>query len=301
MRCRVRRRRLRLACPRRDFEHGGPKRDRHLCVQRWKRRVSLRTARRTARDPLRDDDVGRHDRGYPPAVRGLQRLWHGVRARARQIGLRAALAVLVQGCARRCESLRGLARRPRRDALWHDLLRRNGTGARHRRLRTDARQGRLHRNDPARVRRPQAARRQLSLRRPDRHGERHAPRHAPNPWRALGCSCGCGTVCSALAPNGSGYDEQILYRFQGRNDGQQPVRRTDRRREAGEALYGTTYYGGTHGAGAVFKLTPAGSGYSESVLHSFAGGSDGAQPMATLVADKQGTLYGSTYAGGGAS
>jgi uncharacterized repeat protein (TIGR03803 family) len=115
---------------------------------------------------------------------------------------------------------------------------------------------------------------------------------------AAGCSGGCGTLF-ALVPNGSGYDEQILYRFQGRNDGHNPY--GGLLADASGALYGTTYYGGTHGAGAVFKLTPAGSGYSESVLHSFAGGSDGAQPMATLVADKQGTLYGSTYAGGGAS
>jgi uncharacterized repeat protein (TIGR03803 family) len=115
---------------------------------------------------------------------------------------------------------------------------------------------------------------------------------------AAGCSGGCGTVF-ALVPNGSGYDERILYRFQGRNDGHNPY--GGLLADASGALYGTTYYGGTHGVGAVFKLTPAGSDYSESVIHSFAGGSDGAQPMATLVADKQGTLYGTTYAGGGAS
>lgn len=40
------------------------------------------------------------------------------------------------------------------------------------------------------------------------------------------------------------------------------------------ALYGTTVIGGRLGYGNVFELTPAGSGYTESVLHTFRGGSD---------------------------
>ncbi len=38
--------------------------------------------------------------------------------------------------------------------------------------------------------------------------------------------------------------------------------------------------------------------YNETVLHTFAGGSDGAQPQAGLIADSRGNLYGTTYAGG---
>jgi uncharacterized repeat protein (TIGR03803 family) len=51
----------------------------------------------------------------------------------------------------------------------------------------------------------------------------------------------------------------------------------------------------------VFKLTPSGSDYSESILYAFTGGNDGALPVASLVADKRGSLYGTTSAGGAAN
>ncbi len=114
---------------------------------------------------------------------------------------------------------------------------------------------------------------------------------------APGCSSGCGTVF-ALGQGGSTYTEQILYRFQGRDDGHNPY--AGLLADAGGALYGTTYYGGSHGQGAVFKLSPSGSSYSETILHNFSGGADGAQPMAPLVAGHGGDLYGTTYGGGGA-
>lgn len=61
-------------------------------------------------------------------------------------------------------------------------------------------------------------------------------------------------------------------------------------------LYGTTSEGGAYGEGTVFKV-PAGG--SEIVLHSFKGGfSDGQFPIASLVRDAQGTLYGTTTRGG---
>lgn len=60
-------------------------------------------------------------------------------------------------------------------------------------------------------------------------------------------------------------------------------------------FYGTTYQGGTSGLGTVFKITPSGA---ETVLYSFAGSSDGANPSANLVQGSDGTLYGSTGAGG---
>src|ERR1700730_673338 len=49
------------------------------------------------------------------------------------------------------------------------------------------------------------------------------------------------------------------------------------------ALYGTTVTGGTNLQGTVFKLTPPGQGqtvWTETVLYSFKGGNDGADPEA---------------------
>ena len=62
-------------------------------------------------------------------------------------------------------------------------------------------------------------------------------------------------------------------------------------------LYGTTSGGGgtSCGCGTVFKLAPDGI---ETILHSFAGGSDGAYPAAGVIPDKAGNLYGTTIEGG---
>jgi uncharacterized repeat protein (TIGR03803 family) len=62
-------------------------------------------------------------------------------------------------------------------------------------------------------------------------------------------------------------------------------------------LYGTTYSGGTTGNGTVFSITGTGK---ETVLYSFGGGADGANPEAGLI--KVGdTLYGTTAHGGGST
>ena len=65
-------------------------------------------------------------------------------------------------------------------------------------------------------------------------------------------------------------------------------------------LYSTTYYGGTYGYGTVFELTPAAGGtWTEKVLHNFNDdGTDGYQPVASLIFDAAGNLYGTTEAGG---
>jgi uncharacterized repeat protein (TIGR03803 family) len=60
-------------------------------------------------------------------------------------------------------------------------------------------------------------------------------------------------------------------------------------------LYGTTEYGGAYTFGTVFELTPS---RTETVLHSFGSGSDGRNPVAGLVRDTQGNLYGTTEKGG---
>ncbi len=69
--------------------------------------------------------------------------------------------------------------------------------------------------------------------------------------------------------------------------------------DAAGNLYGTTFAGGASGelsAGTVFKITSTGE---ESVLHSF-NGNDGFGPVAGLVEDSAGNLYGTASSGGSA-
>lgn len=61
-------------------------------------------------------------------------------------------------------------------------------------------------------------------------------------------------------------------------------------------LYGTTVQGGAYGCGTVFEVSAKNG--EESVLYSFAGGSDGCGPVASVVFDSKGNLYGTTVGGG---
>ena len=113
-----------------------------------------------------------------------------------------------------------------------------------------------------------------------------------------GCAfgAGCGTVFK-LAPSNGGYVESILYRFQGGADGNGPG--TGLVEDSNGALYGTTEYGGSSQSyGTVFKLTPKGSTYQETLLHVFTGGRDGIAPLASLILGPNGVLYGNTLLGG---
>ena len=87
--------------------------------------------------------------------------------------------------------------------------------------------------------------------------------------------------------------EQILYRFNYNNDAQNPA--AGLISDAAGNLYGTTYSGGTANEGTVFKVTPAGV---ETILHSFRGSPDGANPVNTVTLDAKGNIYGMTFYGG---
>ena len=64
-------------------------------------------------------------------------------------------------------------------------------------------------------------------------------------------------------------------------------------------LYGTTDFGGANGEGVVFQLAPNSDGsWTENVLYSFTGGSDGWRPQGRPVRDSAGNLYGVTTFGG---
>ena len=94
-------------------------------------------------------------------------------------------------------------------------------------------------------------------------------------------------------PGEAGTRFKVLYTFQGGSDGAHPY--AGLIADKSGSLYGTTEAGGADGFGTVFRLTPDGA---KMVLHSFAGGSDGINPYAGVIADRSGILYGTTYQGG---
>jgi uncharacterized repeat protein (TIGR03803 family) len=108
----------------------------------------------------------------------------------------------------------------------------------------------------------------------------------------LGGSAGLGTVWKLTPSHGL----TVIHSFTGGSDGSEPVGGVifD---QAGN-LYGVTAVGGTSDLGVAYELSPAGSGWTETFLHTFAGGSDGAHPSG-LISDSEGILYGFTGQGGG--
>lgn len=89
--------------------------------------------------------------------------------------------------------------------------------------------------------------------------------------------------------------ETVLHSFSNsRRDGGFPFSGVVR--DTAGNLYGTTYDGGGHGDGTIFKVTAAGS---ETVLHSFSGGpSDGSNPASGVILNTAGDLLGTTSFGG---
>jgi uncharacterized repeat protein (TIGR03803 family) len=110
-------------------------------------------------------------------------------------------------------------------------------------------------------------------------------------------TCNCGVVFRLTASSDGSWKESALYAFSGGSDGASPV--AGLIFDHNGNLYGTTLLGGAANFGTVFELTPNASGkWTETVLYSFTGGSDGGSPAASLIFDQKGNLYGTTETGG---
>jgi RHS repeat-associated protein len=100
-----------------------------------------------------------------------------------------------------------------------------------------------------------------------------------------------GTTSQALAA-----PLTVVHNFGGTGDGIGPAGVLQM--DSSGNIYGTTGGGGAHAFGTVFKMTPAGA---ESVLYSFcpvSGCADGQDPVAGVVFDGSGNMYGTTQYGG---
>ncbi len=107
-----------------------------------------------------------------------------------------------------------------------------------------------------------------------------------------------------VTPSAQAQTYSVVHNFAGGQDGATPMAGLTLDRTGN--FYGTAAFGGTtggdcgnRGCGTVFRLAKRNSGWVLSPLYSFAGGDDGANPEANVVIGADGTLYGSTYIGGG--
>lgn len=102
---------------------------------------------------------------------------------------------------------------------------------------------------------------------------------------------------TAISP----WNETVLYRFLGRPDAGGPEA-NELYFDAAGAAYGSTALGGFTpgscgfgtGCGTVFQLVPGVGSWSETLLHSFGGNSDGSYPFGGVTPGSDGALYGTT-------
>ena len=118
----------------------------------------------------------------------------------------------------------------------------------------------------------------------------------------VGGTDGCGTVFR-LSPAGDGqWQESVLHSFDCMDGGKNPYGGVVL--DAHGNLYGTTTSGGSggfcagDGCGVVFKLSPSGGGWTETVLYAFHDSPDGWGAGNAVVFDRAGNLYGTTPDGG---
>lgn len=100
-------------------------------------------------------------------------------------------------------------------------------------------------------------------------------------------------VIYKLVPSGGGWTQNIVYQPQGNGDGASPMGGVVLDQSGN--LYGIFSQNGPNNYGAVYELSPSGSGWRESTVHSFTfQGNNGAGPQGGLIFDNSGNLYGTT-------
>jgi uncharacterized repeat protein (TIGR03803 family) len=116
---------------------------------------------------------------------------------------------------------------------------------------------------------------------------------------SFGGTNGSGTVWELVySKTKKTYTEKILYEFgaSGGGDANNPYGGLVM--DSKGNLYGTGLNGGSSSFGAVYKLTKQGKTWKETILHSFAGGSDGIQPTGNPFLDSKDRLNGMAETGG---
>ncbi|HZP22204.1 MAG TPA: choice-of-anchor tandem repeat GloVer-containing protein [Terriglobales bacterium] len=113
---------------------------------------------------------------------------------------------------------------------------------------------------------------------------------------------GCGTVFRLIPPPQTpaslifSWQESVLHVFTGNNDG--GPRPGALIFDNSGNMYGTSFFGGPTGNGLVFEFTPSGNDWTENVLYTFEGGTDGSGPRDPVADSSFDHLFGVTGGGG---
>jgi uncharacterized repeat protein (TIGR03803 family) len=96
-------------------------------------------------------------------------------------------------------------------------------------------------------------------------------------------------------PPSNTWTENVIWSFSG-PDGANPQSAVIF--DGNGSLLGTAKQGGANGFGTVFKLIPSGNTWTETNIYDFQDGADGEYPIAGLMIDSSGNIYGATSDGG---
>lgn len=99
-----------------------------------------------------------------------------------------------------------------------------------------------------------------------------------------------------LTNDGSGWSFANLYAFKAGTGGLFP--NGEAVIDQNGSLYGVTMNGGVHGLGTLYRLELVNGVWTETVLHTFTGATDGGEPFGKLVLDSAGNLFGVASMGG---
>jgi len=119
-------------------------------------------------------------------------------------------------------------------------------------------------------------------------------------WACLRIVLDCALLAIVLLTPASAQTESVIYSFAGQPaDGGQPS--ADLIKDSHGNFYSTTYAGGSSNAGTLFKLSPSGGSWTESMLVSLGGPLGPANPVAPVVISSTGNLYTTASSGGAAN
>jgi uncharacterized repeat protein (TIGR03803 family) len=108
-----------------------------------------------------------------------------------------------------------------------------------------------------------------------------------------------GTIFELSPKGASAWSESVLYTFNFLS-GEGPY--CSLVMDTNGKLYGTTFRGGNNDGGTAFQLSPVPGGWSLNFIHHFAnilgGNGDASEPLAGMIIDRSGNLYGTALGGG---